>query len=131
MSTHHHHIRGVARYLQKNLLLDGRRLDDHVMEGDANRMLGGEKPREFRERPIAVDRFETERPRSFGAVRHRRNGTGHRQDVQNGEIGAEAARERHRTIEGVARELGEIDRTENVLDVDHDYLQSCCGAEPR
>jgi hypothetical protein len=49
--------------------------------------------------------------------------------VQNGEVGTEAARERHGAIAGMARGLGEIDRTEDVLDVDHGYLQSGRGAD--
>ena len=50
--------------------------------------------------------------------------------MQDGEVGTIAARDRDRPAEGVARELREIDRTENVLDVDHDHLHSACYAAP-
>ena len=80
--------------------------------------------------PLPIDRFETEWAWTLGAVRQCRHRTGDRQHVQDGDVGAIAARDRDRPAEGMARELREIDRTENVLDVDHDHLQSGCLRRP-
>ena len=96
------------------------------MDGDPNRILRREKPLQLRERPVASDRFETEWAGAFGPVRQRRNRTGYWQDVENGDVSAVPARDSHCLVEGLPRALGEIDGTENVLevDVDHDHLQA-------
>ena len=108
-----------------------RGLGGDVVKRDANRRLGREKSRELGECPIALDGLEAEGTRAFRPVGQGRHRTRHGQDVQHREIGAIAAGDPDRAVEGVAREVGKIDRTKNVLDVNHDDLQSCYRAATR
>ena len=125
--AHHHEIRRRLGRLHEDLLVNRRRFGRFVMDGNINRML-------CRRKIAAVPRAPASRstaskpngPGPSGPYGSAGTSTGDRQHVQDGDVGAIAARDRHRPAEGVARELREIDRTENVLDVDHDHLQSAC-----